>query len=52
MAKQSKEYKAAAEERLARERGRTIPYYTAKVAKKLTSPSKRGKSTPSKRAAK
>ena len=46
----NKEYKAANEERLARERGRTLPHYSGKVAKKLASGARRGKVTPSKRA--
>jgi hypothetical protein len=46
-----KEYKAAAEERVAREHGRTLPHYSGKVAKKLASAPKRGKVTPPKRAA-
>jgi hypothetical protein len=48
----SKDEKAAAEERRARERGKTLPHYTGKVARKLVSPPKRGKVTPSKRATK
>jgi len=47
-----RDFQAAEKERLARERGRTIPYYTRQVAKKLASAPKRGKVTPSKRAAK
>jgi len=48
----TKDKKAAAEKRRARERGKTLPYYTGKVARKLVSPPKRGKVTPSKRATK
>jgi hypothetical protein len=46
-----KDYEAAIEERLARERGRSLPHYTGKVAKKLVSPPKPRKVTPPKRAA-
>jgi hypothetical protein len=45
-----KAYEAAAVEREARERKRALPHYTGKVAKKLATPPKRRKLTPSKRA--
>jgi hypothetical protein len=47
-----KEYSEAERERAAREKGRTIPHYAGKVAKVLTRPGKKGRSTPSKRASK
>jgi hypothetical protein len=48
----SKNYREAEREQEARERGRTIPHYAGKVAKELTRPGKKGRSTPSKRASK
>ena len=48
----SKNYHEAEREQEARERGRTIPHYAGKVAKKLATPRKKGTSTPSKRATK
>lgn len=36
-------------EQKAREQGKTIPFYTRKVAKALSTPKKTGKFTPSKR---
>jgi hypothetical protein len=44
-----KDYQSAARERVAREEGRTIPHYAAKVTRKLAGGRKRGASTPSKK---
>jgi hypothetical protein len=46
----SRDRAEAEREREAREKGRSIPHYTAKVAKQLSSRGKRGKATPSKKA--
>jgi len=43
------DYENAAREREAREKGKSLPHYARKVAKRLVSPRKRGKSTPSKK---
>jgi hypothetical protein len=45
-----RENEEAERERAARERGRTIPHYAGKVAKKLVTPGKKRRSTPSKKA--
>lgn len=48
----NRDYKAAEKERLALERGRTIPHYAGKLARTLSTRRKKGVFTPSKRAPK